>query len=64
MAVVNTNTFYEYGTNKLGFFNGSRITGTTQAPHPQDFKINTTGGTDTIIELSAIVIGGTNGLNN
>jgi hypothetical protein len=64
MAVVSANTFYEYTKGMLGFFDGSPITGTTQVPHPQAVVINTTGGTDTVIELSAVALGGINGLNN
>jgi hypothetical protein len=48
----------------LGFFNGEPLTGTTQVPHPQTVIRNVTGGTDTVIELSAIKLGGINGLNN
>jgi len=64
MAVVSANTFYEYTKGMLGFFDGSPITGTTQAPHPQAVVTNSTGGTDTVIEMSAIKLGGINGLNN
>ena len=64
MAIISANTFYDYGITKLGFFNGNPITGTTQVPHPQDFVRNVTGGTDTVIELSAIKLGGFNGINN
>lgn len=64
MAVVSANTVYEYTKGMLGFFSGDPITGTTQVPHPQAVIRNTTGGTDTVIEMSAVKLGGINGLNN
>ena len=64
MAVVSANTVYEYTRGMIGFFNGTPLTGTTQVPHPQAVIRNITGGTDTVIDMSAIVIGGINGLNN
>ena len=64
MAILSANTFYEYTKGMLGFFSGDPITGTTQVPHPQAVIRNVTGGTDTVIELSAVKLGGTNGLNN
>ena len=64
MAVVSANTVYEYTKGMLGFFSGDPITGTTQVPHPQAVIINATGGTDTVIEMSAVKLGGINGLNN
>ncbi|MCF8340171.1 MAG: hypothetical protein K9I82_04270 [Chitinophagaceae bacterium] len=64
MAIVNVNTFYEYGINKLGSYDGSPYSGTSAVPHPQAVVKNTTGGTDTIIDLSSIKLGGINGLNN
>ncbi len=64
MAVVSANTFYEYTRGMFGFLNGSPLTGTTQVPHPQAVVRNTTGGTDTVIEMSAVALGGINGLNN
>jgi hypothetical protein len=48
----------------FGFFNGNPLTGTTQVPHPQAVVRNATGGTDTVIEMSAVALGGINGLNN
>jgi hypothetical protein len=64
MAVVSANTFYEYTRGMFGFFNGNPLTGTTQVPHPQAVVRNATGGTDTVIEMSAVALGGINGLNN
>lgn len=64
MAIVSANTFYEYTKGMLGFSGGSPLTGTTQVPHPQAVVINVTGGTDTIIEMSAVKLGGINGLNS
>jgi len=64
MAILSANTFYEYTKGMLGFFSGNPLTGTTQVPHPQTVIRNVTGGTDTVIELSAVKLGGINGLNN
>jgi hypothetical protein len=64
MAIISANTFYEYTEGMFGFYNGKPLTGTTQVPHPQTVIRTITGGTDTVIELSAIQLGGINGLNN
>ena len=62
MAIISANTVYEYTKGMLGFFSGDPLTGTTQVPHPQAVIRNTTGGT--VIEMSAVKLGGINGLNN
>jgi hypothetical protein len=64
MPTYSANTQYDYSVGILGNFSGGSITqgGPSNgiAPHPVAFV----GTGDTVIDLSAIALGGFNGLNN
>lgn len=65
MNNIDVNQQYEYTGQMLGIYStGGTIEIGTYAPHPENisYKNNNTG--DTVTDLSAIVIGGINGLNN
>lgn len=64
MNNIDVNQPYEYSGQILGKYSGGTIFEGNYAPHPANvtYKTNTTG--DTVNDLSAIVIGGINGLNN
>lgn len=68
MASISANTQYNYTVGILGNFSGGSITvgGPLNgvAPHPVAVSITTSNTGDTVTDLSAIVIGGVNGLNN
>jgi hypothetical protein len=64
MSTYSANTQYDYSIGILGNFSGGSITqggpANGIAPHP----VAVVGSGDTIIDLSAIALGGFNGLNN
>lgn len=64
MNNIDVNQPYEYSGQILGVYSGGTTVEGNYAPHPINvtYKTNTTG--DTVVDLSAIVIGGINGLNN
>ena len=64
MNNIDVNNQYAYTGKILGVYSGSTITEGTYAPHPIDVSYKTNSSGDTITDLSAIVIGGINGLNN
>lgn len=65
MATYSANTFYEYTNQRLGSFSGGAWTASLgNAPHPQAITNKYSASGDTVIEYSAILLGGFNGLNN
>jgi hypothetical protein len=60
MPNVNVNVQYEYSAAILGDFSGGTLPPGTVVPHP----IASTSSGNTVTDLSAITIGGVNGLNN
>lgn len=65
MATYSANTFYEYTNQRLGSFSGGPwVSGLGNAPHPQAITNKYSASGDTVIDYSAILLGGFNGLNN
>jgi hypothetical protein len=64
MNNIDVNQKYAYTGAILGVYSGGTSVEGTYAPHPiaVSYENNITG--DTVTDLSAIVIGGINGLNN
>jgi hypothetical protein len=64
MSSIDVNQKYAYTGAILGVYSGGTTVPGTYAPHPVavSYKNSVTG--DTVTDLSAIVIGGINGLNN
>lgn len=60
MAEINVDVQYAYTADILGSFSGGTLPAGTVVPHP--IAIGVTG--NTITDLSAITLGGVNGLNN
>lgn len=60
MADINVNVQYDYSIEILGNVSGGTAPAGTVAPHP----VAITGTGDTVNDLSSIVIGGFQGLNN
>lgn len=60
MANINVNVQYDYSTSILGSFSGGTAPAGGFAPHP----VAVTGTGDTVTDLSAITLGGFQGLNN
>lgn len=60
MANINVNVQYDYTIGILGSFSGGTAPAGSVAPHP----VAVTGTGDTVTDLSAITLGGVNGLNN
>jgi hypothetical protein len=60
MAEINVNVQYEYSSSILGTFSGGTIPEGTIVPHP----VAITGTGTTVNDLSAITLGGFQGLNN
>jgi hypothetical protein len=60
MPNIDVNIQYEYSAAILGNFSGGTLPEGTFVPHP--ISVNNSGGT--VTDLSAITIGGVNGLNN
>jgi hypothetical protein len=68
MAEISVNSQYEYSVGILGNFSGGSINvgGPTNgvAPHPVAVSTSTGLTGNTVTDLSAIALGGFNGLNN
>ena len=68
MGDIDVNEKYEYTGAMLGVFTDGAFTDGTYAPHPVAIseKIDSSGFTVNVAvnDLSAIVIGGINGINN
>jgi len=64
MSEINVNDQYNYSINILGSFSGGTAPIGSTAPHPVAISITTQNTGNTVTDLSAIVIGGVNGLNN
>jgi hypothetical protein len=60
MADINVNVQYDYSIGILGNFSGGTAPAGAVAPHP----VAVTGTGDTVNDLSAIALGGFQGLNN
>ena len=60
MADINVNVQYDYSIGILGNFSGGTAPVGAVAPHP----VAVTGTGDTVNDLSAIALGGFQGLNN
>lgn len=60
MAEIDVNVQYEYSINILGNFSGGTAPVGATAPHP----VAITGTGTTVNDLSAIALGGFQGLNN
>ena len=60
MANIDVNVQYDYSINILGNFSGGTAPSGAVAPHP----VAVTGSGDTVNDLSAIALGGFQGLNN
>lgn len=64
MATIQANKFYEYSIAILGDVSGGTAPVGQTAPHPIAYSEKTNSSGDTVYDMSAIVIGGVNGLNN
>lgn len=64
MAQVSANTQYNYSIEILGDFSGGTAPAGSVAPHPIAISISTGITGNTVEDLSAIALGGFNGLNN
>lgn len=64
MNNIDVNVQYAYTPEILGAYSGSSVVEGTYAPHPIAISYKTNASGDTITDLSAITIGGINGLNN
>lgn len=64
MGTIEVNKYYDYSIGILGDFSGGTAPSGQTAPHPIAYSEKTNSSGDTIIDMSAIVIGGFNGLNN
>jgi hypothetical protein len=60
MSNINVNVQYEYTSEIIGDFSGGPLPEGTEIPHP--ISVNSSG--NTVTDLSAVTIGGVNGLNN
>lgn len=60
MSNTNVNVQYDYSIAILGDFSGGTAPAGFVAPHP----VAVVGTGDTVTDLSAIALGGFNGLNN
>ena len=64
MAQVSANTQYNYSIEILGDFSGGTAPAGSVAPHPVAISTSTGLTVNTVIDLSAIALGGFSGLNN
>lgn len=64
MNNIDVNNQYAYTAQILGVYSGGTVVEGTYAPHPVGISYKTNASGDTVTDLSAIVIGGINGLNN
>ena len=60
MGTIDVNVQYDYSINILGGFSGGTAPADSVAPHP----VAITGTGTTVNDLSAIALGGFQGLNN
>jgi hypothetical protein len=61
MPTISANTFYEYTIGMLGSFSGGTAPAGSVVPHP---VATTAEGDNSIVDLSAVTLGGFDGLNN
>jgi hypothetical protein len=61
MPTISANTFYEYTIGMLGSFSGGTAPTGSTVPHP---VATTAEGDNSIVDLSAVTLGGFDGLNN
>lgn len=64
MATISVNNQYDYTIDILGSFSGGTAPAGSTAPHPVAYSEKTNSSGDTVIDLSAIKLGGVDGLNN
>lgn len=64
MSNINVNQQYQYSIGILGSFSGGTAPAGSVAPHPVAISITTQNTGNTVTDLTTIVIGGVNGLNN
>jgi hypothetical protein len=64
MNNINVNQQYAYTGQILGVYSGGTTVPGTYAPHPVAVSYMNSSTGDTVTDLSAIVIGGINGINN
>lgn len=64
MANINVNVQYNYSIGILGDFSGGTAPVGAVAPHPVAVSTSTGLTGNTVTDLSAITLGGFNGLNN
>ena len=64
MAQVSANTQYDYSIGILGSVSGGTAPAGSVSPHPVAVSISTGLTGNTVTDLSAIALGGFNGLNN
>jgi hypothetical protein len=64
MSTIQVNTFYDYSIEILGDFSGGTAPAGQTAPHPIAYSEKTNSSGDTVIDLSAITLGGFDGINN
>ena len=61
MPTISANTYYEFTIGMLGSFSGGTAPAGSVVPHPISTNAE---GTDSIVDLSAVTLGGFDGLNN
>jgi hypothetical protein len=64
MALYSANTHYDYSIEILGDFSGGTAPAGQTAPHPIAYSEKRNASGDTVIDLSAITLGGFDGINN
>lgn len=64
MAQYSGNVQYNYSIDILGSFSGGPAPAGAIAPHPINVSYSRTNSGDTVVDLSAIALGGFIGLNN
>lgn len=64
MAQYNVNVQYNYSIDILGDVSGGTAPAGTIAPHPIAVSFSRSASGDTVVDLSAIALGGVYGLNN
>jgi hypothetical protein len=64
MGEINVDVQYAYTADILGSFSGGTLPAGTVVPHPVAVSVSTGLTGNTVTDLSAIALGGFNGLNN
>jgi hypothetical protein len=64
MSDITVNKQYEYTINILGSFSGGTASEGSKSPHPKDYNYTKSSTGNTVEDLSAIKLGGVDGLNN